>query len=1344
MKTTETDQLVCPYPGLRSFTEEEALYFKGRDVQIGQVCELLQENRFLMLTGASGEGKSSLIYAGLIPNARAGFFRAQFTNWIIADFRPERSPLANMTRATAGALGIDERTVATELSRGYSSLIDLYVSSDFFLDEHELAFAALSPEEKKARKRGAANLLLIVDQFEEFFTNPENFLNDAPSAESQIVVNLVLETARIALKRSLPVYVVCTMRSDFIGQCVAFRGLPEYIGFSQFFVPRLKRRDFKQVIEEPAILSGNRISQRLVERLVFDLAEGVDQLPVLQHALSQIWLAAENGTQEMDLIHYAMVGGMQADELPDSDRSTFEAWLGSQPEFRKKYYEACGLHKVIEFHANTLYESSWSTYAQRYPDTPLTARDTKRVIAMTFACLTKIDNSRAVRNRMTLAEITSIVNEPHLTAEIIGAVLAPFREESNSFIRPYKTADPATHVISPDTPLDITHEALIRNWNKLNDWATREFDFYVTWLDFRKQLTRWLDSGRKSSFLLPIGPLTYFESWYERCRPNAGWIMRYLDSDETAEARKASATRLLDDARQYLRRSATKVIVSRTFMKYGTRKVATALAIALMIVLSGFYWRDANRKRNENVIDLTMRNASTLIASEDVSAGAKGTYLLMRERYQPGTLVPSLRAMDAPQRRIAIALDAYQTLLTYDNHFNLPIKSELSGFLYDELTAMAANPADYRFLLRSVNEYLYRLSYDNYYNPTNAYLYRCNTMRAILFDLVLRFFSDSSLYVPGVSTEINNAVHKWLTLGSRPSADSVTRMLSAISPFTAGGETAFNIYYPKGTFEPDGNRALDYSGGYHTVASLYGASGDAAMVIRCFEKLQDLQEYFTGRLLNNYNNVIGFLHQFGHIEARDLVVSWISRRFPANTGAAIYKNILNRSGYLSRMYFMNFTGASRSHRGYLHENLFFSAREDFRSIASHYRMLLAQIPDEAERNFSLAMHYKRLAMFEHKYAFDRGLPVDTTYLDGLLDDAWKHFALVEASYLDRKTTPPIPYYSDGIRQPSISNRHLFIYPDYMDGWFSRTYHSDLHFRYMNRNGLLDRHFNSEDDLRYIHFWLAKAHEVDPDPRGISYGNAFILPDRTLADVAGFLKRKGSDANLAYLMLANRSFDRADTVAGKKYLAGIELSTLNRASDRFEYLEKSYFLNQVKDLCANLVRFGFRNEALRLIDTFREEHEKAFAFLFICEKLYKNSYDPASFEWLDSALVRMKTQDFSSIRGELDYRFKVVRLLGEIGGESLNLISGETVRDLPENQKFRGIASQVSGIASEGNYYEAMTAMPSTLTENQELACYYTLLREACIAKERSEPFSAWQSMDRYFDWNLQYIYYVPF
>ena len=125
-------QTVCPYTGLRSFTEEESLYFKGRDIQVDQITALLEQNKFLMVTGASGEGKSSLIYGGLIPNARAGFFKAHYTNWVVADFRPERSPVKNMARALAEKFQRQPSTVETELRRGFSSLVDLYTNSSFY------------------------------------------------------------------------------------------------------------------------------------------------------------------------------------------------------------------------------------------------------------------------------------------------------------------------------------------------------------------------------------------------------------------------------------------------------------------------------------------------------------------------------------------------------------------------------------------------------------------------------------------------------------------------------------------------------------------------------------------------------------------------------------------------------------------------------------------------------------------------------------------------------------------------------------------------------------------------------------------------------------------------------------------------------------------------------------------------------------------------------------------------------------------------------------------------------------------------------------------------------------
>jgi hypothetical protein len=1336
MKTEQ--EHVCPYAGLRSFTEEESLYFKGRDSQIQQISDLLEQNKFLMVTGASGEGKSSLIYAGLVPSMRAGFFRSQYSNWVVADFRPERSPLQNMSTALADVLKIDQHTVATELARGYSSLIDLYLNSQFYLDENDSRWSSKSPAEKNELKRNAANLVVIIDQFEEFFTNPENFTNEAPTSQSQTVVNLALETARIAIKRNLPVYVVFTMRSDFIGQCTSFRGLPEHIGFSQFFVPRLKRKDFKQVIEEPAILSGNRISQRLIERLVYDIAEGVDQLPVLQHALSQIWLVADRGKQEMDLIHYAMVGGMPAEELPDNDHGNFNQWLKTLPEFKQQFYKETGLQKIIEVHANTLYEGAWSSLHNRHPDRKLTISQCKRAVALTFICLTKIDNSRAVRNRMTLREIHGIINDPAIDLDNLNELLSEFRDEANSFIRPYKTDAPATHILAADSVLDITHEALIRNWARLNRWANKEFEYYKTWLDFKKQLSRWKESGRNSGYLLPIGPLTYFENWYKNAKPNAAWIGRYLEVPDAD-----TANELLVDAKSFLKRSARKAIVSRTFMKYGTSKVITFLSIVIMFVLSGFYWIDAEQKQNLSVVKQITQKAAELIQSEEVSSNEKGNFLLVRERMEPGTLIPVLQNMP-PRNSIVVGKDVYTAMLTMDPHFSNPIKSELVEFLKGALTEYSRIGADDAFLLKQANYFITMLAYDHYFNPSDEGKRQVHETTTLLKEVVLRFYRDTGKFNPAVPTELNFALQYWLALGN-PSPEDVQQVLAAISPFMKKEKT-FEVYYPKNAYEFNGTRALSYNGGYHMLASLYAATGDEKKVIACFEQLKELGDYFftggnTSRLFNNYNSVLGFMYQFDHEDRVKPVINWIGKNFPVGTPQAIYKNMMNRSGYIFRFYDVNYLRASRSMLGYISPNLFFGSWKQVRKIAADYEAVLKQLPDPAEKNFLLAMHFKRLAMFEHKYLFDSRQPADTAKLNTLLAKACAHFEAVPVDYRDKIATPLVlPYWSDGVRQPRISNGNLFTYPDYMDGWFSRTYHTDLFYLYQLKKGLLDKYFNAEKDRFYLQFWLAKAYEVDPEQETTAQ-NPYPLSDSTLASLGNFLTRKASDATLPYIMVANRYFEKSQVDQAMKYYNKIPFAQIGIGLNRFDYLERTFFSNQLKDLSRNLAGAGKMAESEFITSQFKFDRERAFSYIFNAERLFMAKQDPHAFVCLDSALSLLSREDFNLFDRALDYRFKLITVLSQIGGEDLGSMANHILEDFIEINKFDGILAKIRGAAFEGTYYHAMATMPATLTESQKLRCIYYLLWQVARARDGG---GKWTAMDKAFEREQEYIYYVPF
>ncbi len=1346
-------QVICPYTGLRSFTEEESLYFKGRDLQVDQITALLEQNKFLMVTGASGEGKSSLIYAGLIPNARAGFFKAKYTNWVVADFRPERSPVKNMAEALAETFASKPSTIETELRRGFSSLIDLYTNSDFYIDEADDLWKQLAEPDKKDRKRKAANLMILVDQFEEFFTNPENFYNEAPSQDSQVVVNLLLETARIAIKKNLPVYVVCTMRSDYIGQCSAFRGLPEYIGFSQFFVPRLKRKDLKQVIEEPAILSGNRISQRLVERLVFDIAEGIDQLPILQHALSQVWQAADRGKEEMDLLHYAMVGGMPATDLPDEDQQKFRKWFDDLPAIQKKYFTNTGLSKVIEIHASVLYENAWEYYNAKHPDQTISKRDAKRIIALVFSCLTKIDNSRAVRNRMTLGEITSIINNPSFTPDVVSEVLNVYREEGNSFIRPFKTEDPATHHLSSETVLDITHESLIRNWDKLNTWANQEFEFYSTYLDFKKQLDRWKNSGKNSGFLLPIGPLTYFENWYKKARPNEAWIRRYSESPDGKAHPDSDPKLVLYDTREFIKRSGKKVAVTRAFMKYGPQKIAIVLAITVMLLLSGFYWYDAAQKQNPRVIKKVRNESLQLMKSKEVGYDIKALPLLLEERYEPGFMMNYLSTLDT-KARLSLALEAYKQMLLFDKHDKSKLKSDLINKVSFGFKELITKKTDYTFLMTELNKFSTLLAYDSYYNPSEANEKIIRDFSNEGYQLAMIFFKDKALFQATISTELNYGIQQWLTFGE-VTKENVDSMLALISPVEdSTGMNRFSTYYPKGNYEINGRSPNDFNGGYHTLASLYAVLGDTTNVIRCFEIIRQSgqNDYFSGSLFNNYNNILAIFYQFGHREKAGHIVKWLGAHYAANTPLVIYRNSVIRAGYISHLYRVNISkNIMRSSKGYFFPNLCLGKREIFNALSDDYEQAISGISDASERNYLLAMNKKRKAVFTHKYQYDRGQKIEMDTLENLLQQSVDHYRLVDKNFLEESVPVTLPYFTDGVRPQNFKRRHLFIYPDYMEGWFSQTYHSELFFKFLDKNNLFGELYTAPDDPERINFWIAKAFEVKPWINVGTFDNTYPISDETLIRILALREMhpqgKMFDHNLISVMLANRSFERNDVKAGLKYSEKFDKENFAASRDKYEYLEKTFFLNQLKELCVNLVQAGKHKEAVALAEKFEKEHEKAFAYISMAEKLYMSKNDPAAFDYLDSVYSKSKDINYSQFNygsGEqIDFRFNLILLMSRIGGRQLNALSDELLSEIGDYRKFKGISSRVFGVAEEGNFYRAKMAIPSSLTETEELIAKSFIIWQACRKKETADEQSRWSAMDRFLTHDFNYIFYLP-
>ena len=573
---------ICPYPGLRPFTEEESIFFKGRDLHIRQIVKLLEENKMAFITGASGDGKSSMVYAGVVPYIRAGFSKAKFNSWLIFDFKPQRNPLASLAESASKEMGLPYDNTLRELRRGFSSLVDIYANSGFYTED-------TSPD---AANRGK-NLLIIADQFEEVFTMNENFHDGTPSNESYTAINLLLETVRLSIARQLPVYVIFTMRSDYISQCTVFKDLPAFIAYSQFFVPQLKRTEIRQVIEEPAVLAGGSVSSRLSEVIINNLNSGFDQLPVLQHALNLLWKTANNGEQQLDLIHLAKIAGIAKDVLSDDERAEFDRWYFTLPEYRRKYYENPDLNNVLNAHAGTLYESAYDHFMHHadWAEKTITPDESKLIIEAAFKTLTKIDDNRQVRNRATLSEITGIINRPNISNATVCGVLNIFRTEDNTLLRPFSVEGKLdTQYLSGDTVLDVTHEALIRNWQLLSQWDAEELENLKEFSDFSSQVQRWLDNGRRQEFLLASGNYAFFNELMQKCNPNPYWIMKHDSSQRPEKDKYRAAVNHYEHGLTFLRQSQDALIAEE---KARRKKLMTAI-IGLLIFVAGLlafsYW----------------------------------------------------------------------------------------------------------------------------------------------------------------------------------------------------------------------------------------------------------------------------------------------------------------------------------------------------------------------------------------------------------------------------------------------------------------------------------------------------------------------------------------------------------------------------------------------------------------------------------------------------------------------------------------------------------------------------------------------------------------------------------
>jgi hypothetical protein len=298
-----------PYPGLLHFDREDAGIYFGRNAEVRRVIELLTrlnlsgEPRLVVVIGASGSGKSSLIRAGVLPRLRKDPSR-----WaIVPPIKPGATPTSELARAIASAFPEsptrpDWKVLRDRLRAGREpgnavALVD--VADDLTM--------ALGCRE--------ASVLIVVDQAEELFQ-----VSGAQEAEAFLAVLL-----RTLAWSGTRVFALMTLRSDFLGSFQSHPALRS-VPFADIPLGMMPLEDFPQVIEGPAARAGIALEPGLVATMIKDVGSQ-DALPLLAFTLRELYERSRAQGRLTLKIYRDDLGGIQgAVERAIEQIKTQSAW----------------------------------------------------------------------------------------------------------------------------------------------------------------------------------------------------------------------------------------------------------------------------------------------------------------------------------------------------------------------------------------------------------------------------------------------------------------------------------------------------------------------------------------------------------------------------------------------------------------------------------------------------------------------------------------------------------------------------------------------------------------------------------------------------------------------------------------------------------------------------------------------------------------------------------------------------------------------------------------------------------------------------------------------------------
>ena len=346
-----------PFKGLEYFGEHDADKFYGRELLTAKLAGKLRTSRFLpVIIGASGSGKSSVVRAGVLPALRRGGPLADgtlppegSTTWPVHIVTPTARPL----EALASSLTRDAESLTAT-----TALID-----DLRKDERTLHLTV----RKILSWSGGSRLVLVVDQFEEIFTQCKD-----EAERKAFIDNLIYASAELT---DGPTIVIIVFRADFYANCAQYHNLREAVSTRQEFVGPMTPAELRRAIEEPARAGGWDLEPGLVDQILNEVGDEPGALPLMQHALLETWKRRRG--RLMTLRGYAEAGGIRG-AIAKTAEAVYQELAPEQQAIARRIF--LRLVELGEGAQDTRRRASLAELSPRAEDKPLVDAVLKKLV----------------------------------------------------------------------------------------------------------------------------------------------------------------------------------------------------------------------------------------------------------------------------------------------------------------------------------------------------------------------------------------------------------------------------------------------------------------------------------------------------------------------------------------------------------------------------------------------------------------------------------------------------------------------------------------------------------------------------------------------------------------------------------------------------------------------------------------------------------------------------------------------------------------------------------------------------------------------------------------------------